>query len=258
MSNRAIAIVVAVLAAIFVGFLLTPPIPQYQSYHAFADDRMLLGISNFWNVVSNLPFLVVGIWGLVYIARHRATVCAAGLWPAYVVFFAGVALVAPGSGYYHLEPTNETLVWDRLSIAIGFAGLLAVVIGEFVSVQIARRLLVPLLVISVGSVWYWAITEARGSGDLRPYAIVQFLPVVFLLIVFVRYRPTGGGMKYYWLLLLFYALARVTELFDAWIFGAGALLSGHTLKHLFAAVALAAVLRALAVRRTRAAKSLSR
>ena len=147
--------------------MLTPPIAQYQSYHACADDRTLLGISNFWNVISNLPFLIVGLWGLVYVARHRDAVCAPGLWPVYVVFFAGVVLVAPGSGYYHLEPTNESLVWDRLSIAIGFAGLLAVVIGEFISVHVARRVLLPLLVVSAGSVWYWAFTEARGVGDLR-------------------------------------------------------------------------------------------
>ena len=255
MSNRTIAIAVAVLAAIVVGFLLTPPIPQYQSYHAFVDDRTLLGVNNFWNVISNLPFLVVGIWGLVYVCRHRDTVCSPGLWPAYVVFFVGIALVAPGSGYYHLQPTNESLVWDRLTIAIGFAGLIAVVVGEFVSVRVAQRILVPLLVISVGSVWYWAITEARGVGDLRPYAIVQFLPVVLLPIVFLRYRPAGGGMKYYWLLLLFYVLARVSELLDAPIFSAGGWLSGHTLKHLFAAVGLAWVLRALAVRRAPGAAS---
>ncbi len=251
MSNLAIASIVALLAAIVAGFLLTPPIPQYLAYHAFADDRTLFGISNFWDVVSNLPFLVVGVWGLVYLARHGDSVCMPRLMPAYVLLFAGIALVAPGSGYYHLAPTNETLVWDRLSISIAFAGLIAVVIGEFVSIRAARRLLLPLLVVSVGSVWYWAATEARGVGDLRAYALVQFLPVLILPIVFLRYEPAMGGKKYFWYMLLFYAAARVCELFDKQIFAFGGLLSGHTLKHLFAAVALTFLLRALAVRRGR-------
>ncbi len=251
MSNLDIASVVALLAAIVVGFLLTPPIPQYLSYHAFADNRALFGINNFWNVISNLPFLVVGIWGLVLVARHGDEICVPGLTSAYVLFFAGVALIAPGSGYYHLAPTNETLVWDRLSISIAFAGLIAVVIGEFISVRAARRLLMPLLIISAGSVWYWAVTEARGVGDVRPYAIVQLLPALVLPIIFFRYRPSPGGVGYFWLMLLFYALARVSELFDRQILAMGNLLSGHTFKHLFATVALSVLLLGMARRRAR-------
>src|SRR3990172_102797 len=34
------------------------------NYHNFADQRALWGVSNFWNVVSNLPFLLVALWGL--------------------------------------------------------------------------------------------------------------------------------------------------------------------------------------------------
>ncbi len=257
MSNLAIASVIALLAAIVVGFLLTPPIPQFPAYHAFADDRTLLGIRNFWNVVSNLPFLVVGAWGLVYVARHGDEVCTPRLGAAYVILFAGVALIAPGSGYYHLQPTNDSLLWDRLSISIAFAGLIAVVIGEFISVRAARRLLIPLLVISAGSVGYWAATEARGVGDLRPYAIVQFLPVLLLPIVFLRYRPGLGGAGYFWLMLLLYALARVCELFDKQIYAMGHILSGHTLKHLFATVALSVLLVGMARRRARHPDGLS-
>ena len=43
---------------------LLPPIAQDPTYHQFADQRTLLGIPNFWNVVSNLPFVLVGAMGL--------------------------------------------------------------------------------------------------------------------------------------------------------------------------------------------------
>lgn len=231
------------------GFLLTSPIPQDPNYHAFADSRGFFGIVNFWNVTSNLPFLVVGTWGLAFVRRHALQVCLQGLEAAYFVFFAGIVLTAFGSGYYHLAPGNETLVWDRLPMTIGFAGLFAIVTGEFVSVQFARRLLIPLLVVGVSSVAYWALTEARGVGDLRPYAVVQFLPMLLIPAILVMYRPAIGARKYFWIMLLFYLLAKVFENFDVAIFAAGHLVSGHSLKHFFASLTPAAFLYALALRR---------
>ena len=126
--------------------------PQDPAYHGFADSRTLLGFDNFWNVASNLPFLIVGIWGLVYVRQHGDEVCLAGLQVAYVVFFIGVSLTAIGSGYYHINPANGPLVWDRLPMTISFAGLFSIIIGEFVSPRAARRHLVPLLVAGIASV----------------------------------------------------------------------------------------------------------
>lgn len=236
------------LAVIIVGFLLSSPIPQDPNYHAFVDSRRFFGIVNFWNVTSNLPFLVFGAWGLAIVRRYSRQVCLQGLEAAYVVFFAGIVLTAFGSGYYHLAPGNETLVWDRLPMTIGFAGLFAIVTGEFVSVEVARRLLVPLLAVGVGSVAYWALTEARGVGDLRPYAVVQFLPMLLIPAILFMYRPAIGAKKYFWIMLLFYVFAKVFENFDAAIYAAGHLVSGHTLKHLFASLTPAAFLYALSVR----------
>ncbi len=235
--------------ALVASFLLTPPIPQDPAYHGFADGRTLLAVGNFWNVASNLPFLVVGLWGLFYVRRHSERVCLPGLQSAYVVFFAGVMLTAFGSGYYHLNPGNGPLVWDRLPMTVSFAGLFSIVIGEFVSARAGRRVLAPLLIIGLASVAYWASSESYGFGDLRPYAVVQFLPMLLIPFVLLTYSPTIGSKKYYWLMLLFYVLAKVFEYFDADILAIGELLSGHTLKHLFAAMAPATILYALHARR---------
>lgn len=231
------------------GFLLTSPLPQDPAYHQFADTRPWLAISNFWNVWSNLPFLVVGVWGLSFVYRQGRMLCLPGLAPAYVVFFSGVALTAFGSGYYHLAPANAPLVWDRLPMTIGFAGLFSIIVGEFLSVRAARWLLPLMLAVGIGSVLYWARSEALGVGDLRPYALVQFLPMLLIPIILLTRHPARGGRRYYWLMLFFYVLAKVAEYFDATIFGAGEVVSGHTLKHLFAAGTPATMLYALMQRR---------
>jgi len=135
-------------------------------------------------------------------------------------------------------------------MTIGFAGLFSIIVGEFISVRAARRILVPLLAVGIASVVYWAFTEARGSGDLRPYAVVQFLPMLLIPVILLAYTPSIGSAKFYWLMLVFYVLAKLFEHFDATIFAAGQLVSGHTLKHLSASMTPATMLYSLMARRS--------
>lgn len=249
LKNRNTALIVITIGLVVVAFVLTSPYPQDPAYHLFADTRTLLAIDNFWNVMSNLPFLVIGVWGLAYIGGHGTAVCLHGLQSSYLVFFGGILLTAFGSGYYHLAPANDPLIWDRLPMTIGFAGLFAIIVGEFVSVRAARRMLIPLLLIGYASVEYWAFTESRGVGDLRPYAVVQFFPMVLILFFLLTRKPTIGAAKYYWIMLLFYVLAKVFEQLDTVVYAAGGLLSGHSIKHMFAAMTPATVLYALHRRR---------
>lgn len=249
MSNRALSVLIFAILVIATVFLFVPVIAQDPTYHEFIDTRRLLGIANFWNVASNLPFLAIGAAGLAYVRRYSAQVCVAGLETAYSVFFAGIFLTAFGSSYYHLEPGNATLVWDRLPMTIGFSGLITIIVGEFVSVSGAQRLLVPLLLLGFGSVEYWAWSEAHGVGDLRPYAIVQFLPMLLIPIILLSHRPVIGKASYYWWMILFYFVAKLLEYFDGPIFSIGQLVSGHALKHIAAAASPAVFLYALTRRR---------
>ena len=226
-------------------FLFVAPIPQDPAYHAFADGRTLLGVANFWNVVTNLPFLVVGAWGVGYVIRHGHAVCLPGLELAYVVFFSGVFLTAFGSAYYHLAPANEPLAWDRLPMTISFAGLFSIIVGEFMSARLGRLLVVPLLLIGIVSVEYWIWTESQGAGDLRLYAVFQFLPMLLIPFILLLYQPAVGSSRYFWAMLGLYALSKIAEFFDLVIYTAGGAISGHSLKHLFAAAATAVLLLAL-------------
>ena len=138
MSPRSIALIIAALLATAAFFYVVPPIPQPPAYHEFADQRALLGVANFWNVTSNLPFLVIGFWGMSFVFRHSASVCMAGLELAYIVFFAGIALTAAGSAWYHLSPSNDSLVWDRLPMTVSFAGLFSIIVGEYLTPRAGR------------------------------------------------------------------------------------------------------------------------
>jgi ceramidase len=223
------------MLASLAGLLLLPPIPQDQSYHDFADERTLFGIPNFWNVVSNLPFLVVGAAGLQ--RRFRDD-------PATVVFFLGVFLTGIGSSYYHWEPNNGTLFWDRLPMTLSFAAILAIVVKERISEKAGAILLWPAVAAGLFSLLLW-----RWTGDLRLYFWVQFFPGLALLLLLLLYPPKYTGTNYLIAAIGLYALAKVFEFSDNTVFSAGYLVSGHTLKHLAAAAACFAILRYFQTRR---------
>jgi len=226
---------------------LSIPLPQDPAYHLFADRRLLLGIPNFWNVASNIPFLVVGALGMRETARHHADPLRA-VWS---VFFAGIFMTAFGSGYFHLDPDNDSLAWDRLTMTVGFMSFVAIVIGEYLSLAWAKRLLLPLLLIGAASVLYWLQTETRGAGDLRPYAAVQFLPMLLIPAVVLLRRERSDLGKYIGWMIAFYFAAKIFEQYDRQVYAAGELLSGHSLKHIVAALGPASML--LALRRRRGA-----
>lgn len=244
-----LSILVAIGIAATVLVALQAPIPQPSAYHAFADQRHLLGVPNFWNVASNLPFLIVGLAGL----RELASRCPQGALPslkvAYVWFFLGVMLVGLGSGYYHLAPSNDSLTWDRLPMTLVSMAFFSIIVGEHVSPQLGRRLLAPLLLLGLASVAYWHFTEQALRGDLRPYVMVQFLPLALAPLLLLLFPSRFSRTWFLWALLGLYVLAKLFEEADRLLFSFGQIVSGHTLKHVVAAFALYVFLLALKFRR---------
>ena len=220
-------------------FILSP-FAQDHAYHAFADTRTLLGVPNFWNVASNLPFLVVGAWGLSFVSRNPRVVVP--LRYSWVVFFIGILATTFGSAWYHLSPDNPSLGWDRLAMTIGFMSLFALVIGEYVSVSWAHRLLAPLVLLGAASVYYWLATESQGAGDLRPYALVQFLPLLLIPVIMYRHRARSDLGRYLVGVIVLYAAAKVFEYYDARVYAVGQFMGGHAIKHVLAALAPACLL----------------
>ncbi len=211
-------IVFLIFSAIVYVFAFVNPISQDISYHNFADTRVLFNVANFWNVISNLPFFLVGIYALYKMIIIKSLVLIDAIkWP-YIFFFLGVTVVSFGSGYYHLLPTNETLVWDRLPMTIAFMALFSIVLSEFIAIKTGKQLLLPLLILGLSSVFYWFFSEMNGYGDLRFYALIQFLPIVIIPILLIAFPSFFSHLKGYWLLLLCYVLAKLLEHFDEQLF----------------------------------------
>jgi hypothetical protein len=245
-SARLLVIVTAIVA---VGFGLLPRIPQPAAYHEFADQRCFLGVPNFGDVVSNVPFGVIGTWGLLFLlGSHRSKLKKHFLnlrerWP-YVFVFVGVFLTAFGSSYYHLSPNNARLVWDRLPMTIAFMAVVAAIITERINLEAGLWLLPILLLVGMSSVLQWYTSEIKGAGDLRFYAAVQAYSAMVLLLALIFPTPYTRTSDLA-IVLGFYVLAKGFESLDKQIFAAGHIVSGHTLKHLAAAAAGYWILRML-------------
>lgn len=240
----------AALAAAL-GALLLPPIPQDPGYHAFADGRALAGLPNALDVLSNLPLVVLGAMGLARCLRKGEGD------PGRIkaLFFATVLLTGIGSSLYHLRPDNDSIVLDRLPLSIMSVALFGAMLAERVSLRAGKWLAWGAVIAGPASVGYWRSGELRGAGDLRPYGYLQFVPVLLIVLLLIL-RPEGGipagrfAQAFGW-----YAAARAAELLDAPVLAWTGVVSGHTLKHLLAAVAVGYLLalcpsRGAAVRRT--------
>ncbi len=224
-------------------FVFVEPVPQWPEYHRFADDRAMLGIPNALNVLSNLPFLIVGLWGMGILVTAMGRHGTEARLFLYSVFFAGFALVAVGSAAYHLSPSNETLVWDRLPMTVAFMAFLSAVISEMIGPKTAIRLLPAFLIIGAFSVFYWDYTEQMGRGDLRFYGLVQYLPILLIALILWLYERPDHFLKYMVWAAAFYGVAKLFEALDLAVFQSLIVISGHTLKHLFAsATGLALIL----------------
>jgi hypothetical protein len=227
-----LGVLVAVAATAVVVTMLLPPIRQDLAYHAFADRRVILGVPYALNVLSNVGFLLAGVWALARVARAPLP-----RWErvAGLVFGVGLLLTGLGSAWYHVAPDNTTLVWDRLPLSALFPTVFAVVIADRVSVGVGRALLAPLALGAVASVVWWHFTD-----DLRPYALAQFLPmlVIPLMLVLLPGRRPAAALV---IGIALYAVGKLAEISDRGIFAIGGVVSGHTIKHLLAASAAALI-----------------
>jgi len=238
--SRLVAFMALAIFTLICGLVVffLPAIPQRLAYHQFADTRQIWGIPNFWNVVSNVPFAVIGLggfWSLrVKFKSGEFTRWQEGL--PFIILFVGIFLVSMGSAYYHWEPDNQRLVWDRMPMAAVFTTLVALVIMERVNFRVGLALLAPFILLGIGSVGYWGFTESLGRGDLRLYGFIQFYSIALLITLFYFFPKPRDTLMIYIAIIGFYGLAKLLEGADFAIYQLGGVVSGHTLKHLAAAI----------------------
>jgi hypothetical protein len=217
--------------------------PQPRAYHLFADTRTCLGVPNFFNTASNLAFLAVGVGMLIWLYAHRRNFSlmfsARGEMWIFVVLYAATALVCFGSGYYHLAPDNARLYWDRLPMTLVSSAFSGVVVADRFNARAGIWTLSIAAVISCGALTYWLATQSRETDNVWPYIVAMYggLALTALVMALFPSRYTHAGAA--WVAAAIYAgaIAFDTRL-DKPLYTIGGVLSGHSFKHLLAAVAL--------------------
>jgi hypothetical protein len=252
---RRIIFLLTLSTLIAVAIFAFGPRADSPAYFQFADQRRFLGIPHFMDVISNAPWALIGIAGLLFVRRTRCSPLGpfTETWEraASAVLFAAIAAVSCGSAYFHLAPSAETLVWDRLPMAVVFMSLFALVIDDRTGLRVGRLLFPPLVALGIASVLWWRHTLAAGAPDLRLYVLVQYLPLAVIPMLLLLSPGRYTHARLLWLAFGSYALAKLFELADTPIFAATRFISGHTLKHLMAAVASLFLLELIRTRRSR-------
>jgi hypothetical protein len=245
MSSRAFRVRLALIGVLAVAALaslaVVPPFPQDTAYHSFADQRPLFGVPHCLNVLSNAPFVIFGLLGIVWLLRpsvFQSNTLFAAQWErwAFLMLFVFVTLTGFGSAYYHLQPSNATLYWDRLPLTVVFMTFFGLVLAERINPRLGPWLWPPLVAAGVFGVTYWHWTEMQGVGDIRVYALVQFFPLLVIPILLLAFPQRYYRTSDLFAILCWYALAKVLEMADGVIYAANGVVSGHTLKHLAASL----------------------
>jgi hypothetical protein len=247
-----LALIAAVSLAGLTFLFLSPRMPIGPDYHDFADKRAWLGIPNALDVLSNIPFLLAGGWGLWWLERRGAEASFVDRRERvpYLVFFAGVALTGIGSLCYHLAPSDARLPWDLLPMTCSFTSMVVVTYMERVNLRAGYLALVPALLLGTLSVVYWMVTNGEGNGEYKFYLFVQFFSPLLLALIIGLFPPRYSGIRYLVVAFGLYVAAKLFEIFDYVIYRAlGRSVSGHSLKHVTAGIACLWILLMLQNRR---------
>ncbi len=217
--------------------VLLPAVPQDPSYHQFADQRQWLGVPHAADVLSNLVFALVGFVAVARLLSNRrprfSPATEAGMWCVAV----GLICTSIGSAWYHRDPTDSTLFWDRLPMTLVFAGVLGTALSQRIGNNAGRTAIALLVPLGIATVVYW-----KTTADLSLYLALQFGGIGALVLLLVSTRNDDDPVRWVWV-VAWYVLAKMAEAADQGIWNAThGLIAGHALKHLLAAAAGAAVL----------------
>jgi hypothetical protein len=245
-----LSLIIGISVVALVGLILAPRVPLGPHYHDFADRRTMFGIPNAQDVLSNILFVIVGVWGFVWLLgkSSRAAFLDQRERIPYQLFFLGVALTGIGSFWYHLAPSNFRLPWDLLPMTCSFLSIVVAMFMERVNTRIGLVGLIPLLLLGVASVAYWYFSETQGHGEYKFYLFVQYFSPVLCALIIGLFPPRYTGMRYLVLVFCLFVLAKLLESYDQQIYSFGGVVSGHALKHAVAGVACYWILRMLEVR----------
>ncbi|MBL78911.1 MAG: alkaline phytoceramidase [Nitrosomonadaceae bacterium] len=226
-----------------IASIIMPPTAQETQYHQFVDQRSYFGIPNFLNVVSNIFIFLAGLIGFIFLLCsnkfliHKTFIHFSERW-SYIILFLNVLVAGITSAYYHLEPDNARLMWDRIPIAIGIVTFLSITLMERISINFGLILLPILTIFGIGSVIYWYCGEQYGLGNLNYYIVIQFYSILAIAILGKYFSSIYTRSNDVYIVVILYAIAKLVEILDYEIYSLGQVISGHTVKHLIIGLAI--------------------
>ena len=225
------------IATVAALMLLHGPILQTEQYHEFADNSLWASIPHAADVLSNMGFALVALWGAVRLWPQRNHPALQAGRVGYSVFLIALLLTSVGSTYYHLAPDNWRLVWDRLPIALACAGLLAGVRAQLIPRVNAKFEIIALAAFALASVAWWYVGQENGHGDLRLYLLLQIAPLVLIPLWQSVHGACRADRAWFGVALALYVLAKVAEMHDHQVHAILGWITGHTIKHVLASAA---------------------
>ncbi|XP_018446743.1 uncharacterized protein LOC108818307 isoform X2 [Raphanus sativus] len=206
-----------VVGSLFICWLIllfiTPKVPLHSfRHHVFADKRNFMGVPNTLNVMTNFPFLIIGVLGFVLcVGGSFFNISLKGEIWGWTLFYASVSSLAFGSAYYHLKPDDNTIVWDTLPFFGRESG------GE-------SRIELPRL----------ASVHFISQRCLR-----QLIPCLAIPIMTVLLPPKYTHSRFWLLATAAHSVSKIEGLADSKIYNAnGYIISGHSLGHLCSALSM--------------------
>jgi len=238
-SVRALALALVAGLPLFVSAWVGRRSPG-PAFHHYADARGFFGLPHALDVLSNLAFVAAAAAGAVWVWRARDPLLR-GLGALLAI---AVAIIGVGSALYHRAPDDATLVLDWIPIAVAMTWLLALLLADRVDrrLGIAAAVLLPLGAAATVLTWYAG--GGTSGGDMRWYGLVQIeglLLVPAILLAYPRGALRSGDL---WAAVGCFLLMRLLHAHDGAILAATGV-SGHSLKHVVAAVATYLALRSL-------------
>nr|VDD34004.1 unnamed protein product [Brassica oleracea] len=243
------------VGSLFICWLIlmffTPKVPLHSfRHHVFADKRNFMGVPNTLNVMTNFPFLIIGVLGFVLcLGGSFFNISLKGEIWGWTLFYASVSSLAFGSAYYHLKPDDNRIVWDTLPILIAYSSLFSSFLVERAGERVGLSCLVLLLFISVLSVAYarqvqieviiCVLVDGRVFNDLRLCLTFQLIPCLAIPVMTVLLPPKYTHSRFWLLATAAHAVSKIEGLADSKIYNFnGYTISGHSLGHLCSALAM--------------------
>ncbi|MDO5653176.1 MAG: hypothetical protein Q4G39_03630 [Brachymonas sp.] len=232
-----------------------PVVTLPPNYHDFADHIAWGVLPHARDVLSNAAFAVAGVallWAMRRVQTVRATALSLDTELALRVSAWGLILTTFASGIYHLQPNAAGLALDRAGMLVAFAGMLGVLVVDYLPQQRVVPVMAGSLLLGAacvladwlhGNMTPWVLFQGGAAG------LMLLLPICMCVLADKQGAATAQSPTLgisWWQVLALYAVAKALEMADHPIWQwSGELASGHNLKHVAAAATVLPVMWAL-------------